>query len=114
MLQKYKGKILRVIDGDTIEAAIFLGFNISIKKRIRIVGIDAPETRSRLESVRKAGEAAKKRLEELFVTKDLIIESKGVDKYGRCLAVVYTDAGNVGEILLNEGYVKKMDGDIRQ
>ena len=109
MMQRYKGKILKVIDGDTIEAAIFLGFNISIKKRIRIIGIDAPETRSKDESVRQAAFAAKKRLEELFVTKDLIIESKGFDKYGRCLAVVHTNAGNVGEILLNEGYVKKIE-----
>tara|TARA_B100001094_G_C17578140_1_gene506175 strand:+ start:203 stop:538 length:336 start_codon:yes stop_codon:yes gene_type:complete len=107
--QKYKGKILRVIDGDTIEAAIFLGFNISIKKRIRIIGINAPEYRSKVESVRQAAFAAKKRLEELFVTKDLIIESKGFDKYGRCLAVVHTDAGNVGEILLSEGLVKEIE-----
>ncbi len=113
MLQKYKGKILRVIDGDTIEAAIFLGFNISIKKRIRIIGINAPETRSKIESERQAGFAAKKRLEELFVTKDLTIESKGFDKYGRCLAVVHTDAGNVGDILLNEGLVKKVESDTK-
>lgn len=108
-MQKYKGKILRVIDGDTIEAAIFLGFNISIKKRIRIIGINAAETRSKSESERQAAYAAKKRLEELFPTKDLMIESKGFDKYGRCLAIVHTDAGNVGEILLNEGLVKKSE-----
>ena len=110
-MQRYKGKILRVIDGDTIEAAIFLGFNISIKKKIRIIGIDAPEIRSRNEATRQAAFAAKKRLEELFPTKDLIIESKGFDKYGRCLAVVHTDSGNVGDILLNEGLVKKMEFD---
>jgi len=110
-MQRYKGKILRVIDGDTIEAAIFLGFNISIKKKIRIIGIDAPEIRSRNETTRQAAFAAKKRLEELFPTKDLIIESKGFDKYGRCLAVVHTDSGNVGDILLNEGLVKKMEFD---
>jgi len=108
-MQKYKGKILRVIDGDTIEAAIFLGFNISIKKRIRIIGINAPEIRSKVESTRKAAALAKKRLEELFPTKDLMIESKGFDKYGRCLAVVHTDSGNVGEILLQEGLVSKME-----
>jgi endonuclease YncB( thermonuclease family) len=108
-MQKYKGKILRVIDGDTIEAAIFLGFNISIKKKIRIIGINAPETRSRDEKTKQAAFAAKKRLEELFPTKDLVIESKGFDKYGRCLAVVHSDAGDVGQILLNEGLVEKME-----
>ena len=110
-MQRYKGKILRVIDGDTIEAAIFLGFNISIKKRIRIIGINAPETRSRNEETKQAAFEKKKRLEELFPTKDLVIESKGFDKYGRCLAVVHSDAGNGGQILLNEGYVEKMEFD---
>lgn len=109
MFQEYKGKILRVIDGDTIEAAIFLGFNISIKKKIRILGIDAPEIRSKDENERKKAFKAKKRLEELFVDKDLVIKSKGFDKYGRCLAYVTTSSGNVGEILLSEGLVTKMD-----
>ena len=109
MLQKYKGKILRVIDGDTIEAAIFLGFNVSIKKKIRLLDIDAPEIRSSDESIRKKAYAAKKRLEELFADKDLTIESKGFDKYGRCLAYVITSAGNVGNILLSEGLVTKME-----
>ena len=109
MQQTYKGKILRVIDGDTIEAAIFLGFNISIKKKIRILGIDAPELRSRDHEERRRARAAKKRLEELFVGKDLTIQSEGFDKYGRCLAHIITEAGNVGEILLKEGLVKKLE-----
>jgi micrococcal nuclease len=109
MNQVYKGKLLRIIDGDTIEAAIFLGFNISIKKRIRIAGINTPEVRSKNELEKQKAFAAKKRLEELFVTKDLIIHSKGFDKYGRCIAEVITSDVNVGQVLINEGYAKKFE-----
>ena len=109
MDQVYKGKLLRIIDGDTIEAAIFLGFNISIKKKIRIAGINTPEIRSRKESEKQKAFAAKKRLEEMFVSKDLVIHSKGFDKYGRCIAEVFTSDLNVGETLIREGYAKKFE-----
>ena len=91
---------LRVIDGDTI---------IVDGDKVRLEGIDAPEIRSKDENERKKAFKAKRRLEELFVNKDLIIESKGFDKYGRCLAYVSTSSGNVGDILLSEGLVTKMD-----
>ncbi len=108
MNQIYKGKLLRVIDADTIEAAIFLGFNISIKKKIRLVGINAPETRSRDQKIKEKGLIAKAFLESLFTSKDLIIKSKGFDKYGRCLAEVIVEEINIGEKLVTEGYAQRM------
>ena len=75
MDQTYKGKLLRIIDADTIEAAIFLGFNVSIKKRIRLIGINAPEIRTKDPNIKQKGLDAKAFLESLFKSKDLIIKS---------------------------------------
>ena len=108
MNQVYKGKLLRIIDADTIEAAIFLGFNISIKKKIRLIGVNAPEIRTKDFKTKEKGLAAKAFLESLFTSKDLIIKSKGFDKYGRCLAEVIVDEVNLGEKLISEGYAQRI------
>jgi len=108
MDQTYKGKLLRIIDADTIEAAIFLGFNVSIKKRIRLIGINAPEIRTKDPNIKQKGLDAKAFLESLFKSKDLIIKSKGFDKYGRCLAEVFVDNINIGEELIKEGHAKRL------
>jgi endonuclease YncB( thermonuclease family) len=108
MNQVYKGKLLRIIDADTIEAAIFLGFNISIKKKIRLIGVNAPEIRTKDLKTKEKGLAAKAFLESLLTSKDLIIKSKGFDKYGRCLAEVIVDEVNLGEKLISEGYAQRI------
>ena len=61
----YKAKLDRVVDGDTIDANINLGFDITIHKRIRLTGIDTPESRTRDLEEKKRGLAAKNRLIEL-------------------------------------------------
>ena len=57
----YNAKLVRVIDGDTIDAVIDLGFDVWIKKRVRLYGIDTPEPRTRDLEEKKAGIAAKER-----------------------------------------------------
>ena len=59
---KYKAKLLRIVDGDTIDAEIEVGFDIFVHKRIRLWGIDAPETRSRDKDEVRAGKEAYRRL----------------------------------------------------
>ena len=66
-MYEYRVNILRVIDGDTVDVDIDLGFGTWIKKeRVRIMGIDTPESRTRDKVEKKFGLAAKKRLKELL------------------------------------------------
>ena len=85
-MNTYKIKLDRVIDGETIDAYIDLGFDLSIKKRIRFMGINTPESRTRDLEEKARGLAAKDRLKNLLEGANTIqLKSHGVGKYGRCL-----------------------------
>lgn len=104
-MYKYKIKTIRVIDGDTLIADIDLGFDITLKdKVIRLDGIDTLEIKSKVQMERELANTAKIRLEELTLGKDILINSGSKsDKYGRCLAHLYTDDGiNINELLVSE------------
>ena len=80
----YNATLVRVIDGDTVDAMIDLGFDIQVKKRIRLAGINAPESRTRNKVEKKLGLAAKERLIQLMdgAANCFEIESKEIGKYG--------------------------------
>jgi micrococcal nuclease len=105
----YNAKLVRVIDGDTIDAVIDLGFDVWIKKRVRLYGIDTPETRTRDLKEKQAGIAAKKRLQELIDDSGgkFRIQSHGIGKYGRCLGTLFIDETNINMLLLNEGHAEE-------
>ena len=108
-MYKYNAKLIRVIDGDTVDAMIDLGFNVWVKKRIRLYGIDTPETRTKDLEEKKAGLAAKDRLGELMKQSDyeFILKSYGVGKYGRCLGELFIESEiSVNQMLINEGHAK--------
>jgi len=99
-------KIHRVIDGDTVDIDIDLGFNITLKQRVRLKGINAAETRTKDLEEKKKGTDARLWLEkELAKEGDWIIETHKEDKYGRILGVLYCvgDPVTVNERMLNEG-----------
>lgn len=107
----YSAELIRVVDGDTIDAWIDLGFNITVRRRIRLWGIDAPETRTR-DLVEKAeGIQAMERLEEILNLNrgQFMLRSQGVDKYGRCLGEIYIQEVNINKQLLAEGVVDIYD-----
>ena len=90
MIYIYKASLIRVVDGDTVDLIIDLGFDTSRKERFRLYGIDAPELRT------EAGKAAKTWLREALQPLDAIyvqtiqLSTKAKrDKYGRFLAVLY-------------------------
>ena len=88
----YKIKLDRVIDGDTIDAIIDLGFDVSVKKRIRFLGINTPESRTRDLEEKARGLAAKERLKIILEGANIIqLCSHGVGKYGRCLGELFID-----------------------
>ena len=116
----YKIKLDRVIDGDTIDAIIDLGFDVSIKKRIRFIGINTPESRTRDLEEKARGLAAKDRLKDILEGASLIqLCSHGVGKYGRCLGELHVDIVdgkdfltlvNINELLIKEGHAVEYDG----
>tara|TARA_R110002012_G_scaffold38092_1_gene106414 strand:- start:6249 stop:6602 length:354 start_codon:yes stop_codon:yes gene_type:complete len=111
----YKAKLDRIIDGDTVDAHIDLGFDVTIHKRIRLAGIDTPESRTRDLEEKAKGLAAKARLEELLKEENFVLESKEVGKYGRVLGTlhIYPEGNlpvNVNETLVKEGYAVEYNG----
>jgi len=108
---EYKAKLLRVIDGDTIDCVIDLGFNVRLKERVRFKGIDTPETRTRDLEEKELGFAAKKRVEEAFQYSDeftIITEIDKKGKYGRILGTILLPDRKVSlnQMLLDEGHAK--------
>ena len=102
--------VTRVVDGDTVDAMIDLGFDIWIKKRIRFVGIDAPETRTRNAEEKRRGFECKMRVQEILKENDMKAEliSEGVGKFGRVLGVikVKSSTDSLNDLLVAEGLAK--------
>ena len=105
----YNAKLDRIVDGDTLDANIDLGFDITIHKRIRLAGIDTPESRTRDLEEKARGLASKERLKELLEGGEFVVESKEVGKYGRVLGTLLVYNGedlpiNINETLVQEGF----------
>ena len=102
-------KITKVIDGDTVDLDIDLGFGVTIFHRIRLKDINAPETRTLDLEEKYKGIQAKLWLEkELSKKGEWIIETTKEDKYGRMLGTLYLvgEPVTVNERMLNEGIAK--------
>ena len=104
MIYIYKAELIRVVDGDTVELMIDLGFSQFTKQTMRLYGIDAPEMRT------KEGKAAKAWLEddlqplEAIYVQTLQHKTKAKrDKYGRFLAVLYDRFPQAGQIVAQPG-----------
>ena len=87
----YNAKLEKVVDGDTIDAIVDLGFDTWKRIRIRLNGINAPESRTRDLEEKAKGLAAKARLKEILKLNknQFMLVSHGVGKYGRCLGEIY-------------------------
>ena len=119
-MYEYKIKLDRVVDGDTIDAYIDLGFDVSIKKRVRFMGINTPESRTRDLEEKARGLAAKDRVKALLEGCDNItLNSHGVGKFGRCLGEIMLDKVDgqdkltlvsLNELLINEGHAVEYHG----
>ena len=108
-MYEYNARLIRVIDGDTIEAMVDLGFDVWTKQTIRLHGIDTPEVRTRNLNEKKLGLAAKERLSEIFSICDgkFLLKSRGIGRYGRCLGILYIKEQNINELLISEGHAKE-------
>ena len=116
----YRGKLERVVDGDTIDALIDVGFDIWIKKRIRYSGIDTWESRTRDLKEKAKGLEAKARNKELLMEISaksgyFRLKSHGVGKYGRVLGEIFIEDKNgkqynINKTLISEGHAYKYEG----
>ena len=119
-MYNYKISVLKVVDGDTIDAEIDLGFDIKVKKRVRFMGINAPESRTRDLEEKAKGLAAKDRVKALLEgCKNIQLHSHGIGKFGRCLGEIFLDTvdgqekltvESLNELLKNEGHAVEYHG----
>jgi len=109
---EYNATVIRVVDGDTVDAMVDLGFNTWKKVRIRMVGINAPESRTRDLEEKKKGLAAKERLKEILeeVDNKFKLNSQGVGKFGRCLGILTIGGHSVNQQLVTEGHAVEYFG----
>ena len=123
-MYEYKAIVDRVVDGDTIDVIIDLGFKTWKKVRVRMEGINTPESRTRDLEEKKKGLAAKARLQEIldYNSNECVLKVSGVGKFGRAIASVYVDTLapasdkssmteiNVNKQLIEEGHAVAYDG----
>jgi micrococcal nuclease len=92
-MYQYKCKVLRVVDGDTVDVLVDLGFDIHVKQRVRMFGIDTPESRTRDLEEKKYGKLATEFLKSLMPVGEILFVSTALDnkgKFGRVLGTFYS------------------------
>ena len=110
MYQYYVREVKSVVDGDTIDVVIDLGFNILFEQRVRMAGIDTPESRTKDKFEKSLGIESKEYLKKhLKDAKSIVIKTEKMDsseKYGRILGWVYIngDTVSLNDMMINDGY----------
>jgi micrococcal nuclease len=119
MYQYYVREIKSVVDGDTIDVVIDLGFNVLFEQRVRLAGIDTPESRTSDKFEKSLGLESKEYLKkQLKEAKSIIIKTEKMDsseKYGRILGWLYVngDTESVNDKMINDGYAWGYLGDAK-
>ena len=103
-------KVTGVVDGDTIDVDIDLGFNIAYSQRVRLAGIDTPESRTTNKMEKVLGLEVKQRLKDILAKASVVVirtqKPDSTEKYGRVLGWLYVDGAeqSVNEALIADGY----------
>ena len=119
MYEYYVRKVENVVDGDTIDVLIDLGFDILFQSRVRLAGIDTPESRTKDLKEKALGLESKEYLKKhLKDAKSVIIKTEKMDsseKYGRILGWVYVngDTISLNDMMINDGYAWGYLGDTK-
>jgi micrococcal nuclease len=112
-------QVSKVVDGDTIDVDIDLGFNISYSQRLRLAGIDTPESRTKDKLEKTLGVESKEYLKSKFKDAiDIVVKTEKPDsseKYGRILGWVYIDGNtkSVNEQMIEDGYAWSYMGETK-
>jgi micrococcal nuclease len=119
MFEYYVKKITKVVDGDTIDVEIDLGFDISFTSRVRLAGIDTPESRTRDLAEKALGLESKEYLKNhLKDAKSIVIKTEkmnSTEKFGRILGWLYVNGEtvSVNDMMINDGYAWGYMGDTK-
>jgi micrococcal nuclease len=119
MYEYYVRKVENVVDGDTIDVLIDLGFDILFQSRVRLAGIDTPESRTKDLKEKALGLESKEYLKKaLKDAKSVVIKTEKMDsseKYGRILGWVYIngDTVSLNDMMINDGYAWGYLGDTK-
>ena len=119
MFEYYVKKVTKVVDGDTIDVDIDLGFDISFSSRVRLAGIDTPESRTADKMEKALGLESKEYLKKAIdASKTVVIKTEKMDsseKYGRILGWLFLDGSkvSVNEQMIAEGYAWGYLGDTK-
>jgi micrococcal nuclease len=110
MFEYYVKKVSKIVDGDTIDVDIDLGFDISFSSRVRLAGIDTPESRTKDRMEKTLGLESKEYLKKsIDEAKTVVIKTEKMDsseKYGRILGWVFLDGSEVSlnQKMIDDGY----------
>jgi len=113
-MYQYNVKISKVVDGDTVDVDIDLGFSTVLKKqRVRLMGIDTPESRTRDLVEKKFGKAAKAHLKSILDAKQITLVSHDKGKFGRILGELFVDGETVSanQRMINDHHAVPYTGD---
>jgi micrococcal nuclease len=118
-MYEYKCKVKRVVDGDTMDVILDLGFDIHHAVRVRMAGIDTPESRTRDKDEKARGKLSKAFLKESIKGKKIILKTKIKDakgKFGRVIAEVWAEfeegsLRNINELMIKECYAVKYNAE---
>ena len=119
-MYKYGAKLLRVVDGDTADVMIDLGFSTWVKARLRFKGVDTWEKRTRDLEEKKKGIAASEFTKKHLEQKDgkFVIQSYGKGKYGRVLAEIFVNIDgeetSLNKLLIENGHAYEYEGGKKQ
>jgi len=107
-MYNYKAVVIRVVDGDTFDAVVDLGFETTVKKRFRLKDVDTPETwRPKTEAEREHGEKTSAFVSSLLLYKNVILTSVKSAVYSRYEAYVTLDDGrDLGKLIIENGFEK--------
>ena len=99
---KYNALVLKVLDGDTCEAQINLGFDITVTTKIRFIGLDTPESRTRNLEEKEMGLTVKQYTKDEIESKEIVVDSIEWGKYaGRCFGRIY-----IGNKCINDEIIR--------
>ena len=117
-MYEYRCKVVRVVDGDTVDVDIDLGFGVWLKKqRVRMMGIDTPESRTRDLEEKFYGKQSKYYLEDLLDGQNVSLISHDKGKFGRILGELFIDGDfntSVNQIMINNFHAVPYYGDSKE
>ena len=119
MYEYYVKEVTKIVDGDTIDVIIDLGFDVMFKSRVRLAGIDTPESRTRDLEEKKLGLEAKEYLKHAIESAtDIVIKTEKLnssEKYGRILGWIFLDgaSNSINNEMVQKGYAWEYAGDTK-